>query len=71
MAGKIGKKKLMLVTDMVPVEKEQETHVTPWGKVWTRGADVMGTWRRHGFVPPSEIRDDYYFKINRDGGVRD
>ena len=71
MVGKVGKKKLMLVTDMVPVEKESETHTTPWGKVWTRGADVMGTWKRHGFVPPTEVRDDYFFKINREGGVRD
>lgn len=63
------KKKLTLVADMHPAPKEQETHTTPWGKVWTRGADVMGTWRRHGFVPPSEYRNDYFFKINREGGV--
>ncbi len=71
MVGKVGKKKLMLVADMRPAEQEQETHTTPWGKVWTRGADVMGTWKRQGFVPPTEYRDDYFFKINREGGVRD
>lgn len=65
------KKKLVLVADMTSVIEPQETHASPWGKVWTRGSDVMGTWRRHGFVPPSEVRDDYCFKINREGGVRD
>ena len=71
MAGKIGKKKLMLVADMVLVENESETHATPWGKVWTRGSNVMGTFKRYGFVPPSETRTDYFFKINREGGARD
>ena len=71
MVAKLGMKKLMLVADMVPVQEEKETHATPWGKVWTRGADVMGTWKRHGFVPPTEYREDYFFKINREGGLRD
>lgn len=70
MTAKVGKKKLMLVADMRPAMPEHETHTTPWGKVWTRGADVMGTWKRHGFQPPSEYRNDYFFKINREGGVR-
>lgn len=35
--------------------------------VWTTGADVMKTWKRHGFVPPTEYRDDYFFKKNREG----
>jgi hypothetical protein len=34
--------------------------------VWTKGADVMKTFKRHGFVPPSEYRTDYLFKKNRD-----
>ena len=69
MVAKIGKKKLSLVADVRPVQPEPETHTTPWGRVWTRGADVMGTWKRHGYIPPTEYRDDYFFKINRDGGV--
>lgn len=71
MVAKIKKSRLSLVADMTPAPKETETHTTPWGKVWTRGADVMGTWKRHGFVPPTEYREDYFFKINREGGVRD
>lgn len=62
------KKKLTLVADMRPAPEQAENYATPWGKVWTRGADVMGTWKRHGFVPPSEVRNDYFFKINREGG---
>lgn len=34
--------------------------------VWTIGADVMKTFKRHGFVPPSEYRNDYLFKVNRE-----
>jgi len=26
----------------------------------------MKTFKRHGFVPPTEYRDDYLFKINRE-----
>ena len=34
--------------------------------VYKRGADVMKVWRSHGFVPPTEYRDDYLFKKNRE-----
>jgi hypothetical protein len=34
--------------------------------VYTGGSDVMKVWKRYGFVPPSEVRDDYLFKINRE-----
>jgi hypothetical protein len=57
------KKKLSLVK-----AKEVETHMTPWGKVWTRGADVLGTFKRTGWTPPTEYRNDYNFRINREGG---
>jgi hypothetical protein len=70
MTAKKRGEKLVLVADMVVVEPERETHKTPWGKVWTRGADVMATWRRHGFVPPTEYRSDYLFKVNREGGAK-
>jgi hypothetical protein len=61
-------KKFMLVTDdLLPAIKESETHTTPWGRVWVHGSDVMATFKRHGFVPPSEVRNDYFFKLNREG----
>ena len=31
----------------------------------------MKTWKRHGFVPPTEYRDDYFFKKNREGKEND
>jgi hypothetical protein len=33
---------------------------------WTACSDVLRTWRKHGFVPPSEYRNDYLFKLNRE-----
>jgi hypothetical protein len=38
--------------------------------VYTGGADVMARWKRYGFVPPSEVRDDYLFKINRESSQK-
>ena len=58
----MNKQKFVLVAD---VEPEEGTHTTPWGRVWTHGADVMATWKRHGFKPPTEYRTDYFFGINR------
>jgi hypothetical protein len=71
MVAKVGKKKLVLIADMKPAPKQEETYTTPWGKVWTHGANVMATWKRHGFKPPTEYRNDYKFKINREGGYVD
>ena len=34
--------------------------------VYKRGSDVMKLWKKYGFVPPSEYRDDYLFKKNRE-----
>jgi hypothetical protein len=34
---------------------------------WTAGANVQAKWRKHGWVPPSEVRNDYLFQRNRDG----
>ena len=34
--------------------------------VYKGGADVLKLWRHYGFVPPSEYREDYLFKKNRE-----
>jgi hypothetical protein len=34
--------------------------------IYTGGSDVMKTFKRYGFVPPSEYRTDYLFKQNRE-----
>lgn len=49
-------------------EDNRENIYTQWGKIWTHGADVMATFKKHGFAPPSEVRNDYLFKINREQG---
>ena len=33
---------------------------------YTPGGNVQATWRKYGWVPPSEYREDYLFKIHRD-----
>lgn len=71
MVANVKTSRFVLVADMVPAPVERNTYEAPWGKVWTHGSDVMATWRRHGFVPPTEVRNDYLFKINREGGIVD
>jgi hypothetical protein len=34
--------------------------------VYTGGSDVLKTFKRYGFIPPSEYRNDYLFKTNRE-----
>lgn len=34
--------------------------------VYTKGADVLKTFKRYGFVPPTEVRNDFLFKKNRE-----
>jgi len=33
---------------------------------YTPGGNVQAVWRRHGWIPPSEYRNDYFFKQNRE-----
>ena len=33
---------------------------------FTAGSNVQGVWRKYGWVPPTEYRDDYLFKYNRE-----
>jgi hypothetical protein len=34
--------------------------------IYASGANVMATWKKYGFVPPTEYRDDYMFGKNRE-----
>ena len=34
--------------------------------VYQSGANVQATWRKYGWVPPTEYRDDYLFAKNRE-----
>jgi hypothetical protein len=60
------KKKLSVVAEskkerVIPMMLDKNSRF-----VYTGGSDVMKTFKRHGFVPPSEYRDDYLFKLNRE-----
>lgn len=33
---------------------------------YTPGGNVQAVWRKYGWTPPSEYRDDYLFKQNRE-----
>jgi hypothetical protein len=60
-------RKLMAVADRPKEESKPAMAIETDSKfVWTIGADVMKTFRRYGFVPPTEYRNDYLFKVNRE-----
>lgn len=60
------KKKLVVVEERKK-EKRLPMMIDKDSKfVYTGGSDVMKTFKRYGFVPPTEYRDDYLFKINRE-----
>jgi hypothetical protein len=62
-------RKFKTVESVEPVKKEVKLPLAlDKGSrfVYKRGADVMKVWKNHGFVPPSEYRDDYLFKKNRE-----
>jgi hypothetical protein len=57
----VGQEKL-LVPDV-----EQQYHINPLDDFrWVAGADVQKVWRKQGWIPPSETRNDYLFKNNRE-----
>lgn len=63
---KMFNKKVYVVVDK-PKEKRLPMALDKDSKfVYTGGADVMKVWKRYGFVPPSEYRNDYLFRVNRE-----
>ena len=59
-------RKVKLVEEK-PKEKKKPMMLDKNSKfVYTKGADVMKIFKRFGFVPPTEYRDDYLFKKNRE-----
>jgi hypothetical protein len=65
-------KPLITLRGLRAVEKKEEPKRFPMALdkdskfVWTSGSDVMKTFKKYGFVPPSEYRNDYLFKKNRE-----
>lgn len=60
------KKKLKVVETREPKVARPGTLFDP-SFVYMKGSDVQRTWRRYGWQPPSEYRNDYEFKKNREG----
>jgi hypothetical protein len=59
----VGKERLI-----VPDVYQGERHINPLDNFkWTSGADVQAKWRKQGWVPPTEVREDFLFKRNREG----
>ena len=62
-----------------PRDAATDERAHPLAKWWAYAAvmralkfwDAMATWKRYGFVPPTEYRNDYRFKVNREGGGDD
>jgi hypothetical protein len=60
------KKKLSVVNK--PKEERKPAMATDTNSkfVYTSGADVLNTFKKFGFTPPTDYREDYLFKFNRD-----
>ena len=63
---KLFKRRFDVVADQPKEEKPAMALDKDSKFKWTACADVMATWRKHGFVPPTEYREDYLFKSNRE-----
>ena len=65
---KLFKRKFNLVEPIPKPKMRMQAMATDTNSkfVYTGGSDVLKTFKRYGFVPPTEYRDDYLFKINRD-----
>lgn len=58
----VGKEKMI-----VPDVYQGEQKINPLDNFkWTSGANVQAIWRKYGWIPPSETRNDYLFRQNRE-----
>jgi hypothetical protein len=63
---RLFKRKLDVVKD-IPKERKPAMALDKESAFkWTACANVLATWRKHGFTPPTEYREDYLFKLNRE-----
>lgn len=63
-------KRLEVVKEEKPIQRPPMALDSNSKFVYTGGSDVMARWKRYGFVPPSEVRNDYLFKINREASQK-
>jgi hypothetical protein len=63
------KKKLSIVSAVNKVKEERKPAMAidiDSKFVYTGGADVLKTFKKFGFTPPTDYREDYLFKLNRE-----
>lgn len=73
------KKRFSIVTDIQLEPKRSDEFHSPWGKIWTSGSDVLTTFRKvvvnqktgETWRPPTEYRNDFLFKLNREQRLAD
>ena len=62
----VGKEQMI-----VPEVYQGEHKINPLDNFkWTSGANVQAVWRKYGWTPPSETRNDYLFKQNREAIIK-
>lgn len=67
MKFKVVGKEQMIVPDVY----QGEHKINPLDNFkWTSGANVQAVWRKYGWTPPSETRNDYLFKQNREAIIK-
>jgi hypothetical protein len=67
MKFKVVGKEQMIVPDVY----QGEHKINPLDNFrWTSGANVQAIWKKYGWQPPSEYRNDYLFKQNREAIIK-
>ena len=54
-------KKIEKLKDPLPMATDRDSRF-----IYASGSNVMSTWKKYGFIPPTEYRDDYMFGKNRE-----
>jgi hypothetical protein len=65
---------MFLLKKKLNIVKASKAPIKNWGIldaafVYKKGSDVQQTWRKYGWTAPSEYRNDFEFKKNREGIV--
>jgi hypothetical protein len=48
------------------MEQQNQNNVSNTTFKYVSGSNVQAVWRKYGWTPPTEYRNDYAFKYNRE-----